>query len=214
MAEEIRADGESSWWQGDYKPNRTHTVTVIRLEWIRKEEGQGGHLSKHKFSWLVSGDCNELYTIWLLGIRRYWRGAHINSLEAGDSPSDFGTATSLQRRPVGMVGAPQGLTMFITSQTFSKLIVEAGVISNVHRSLNPGHRKNYPIRHRQNKKSRYSSQEQGCIKTLQIFATFQRHLNICKHKVKLIKESTFDENKRKWTEACQSVGVGSVQGWA
>ena len=142
MAEEIKADGESSWWQGDYKPNRTHTVTVIRLEWISKEEGQEGHLSKHKFSWLVSGDCNEFYTIWLLGIRRYWRGAHINSLEAGDSPSDFGTATSLQLRPVGMVGAPQGLTMFITSQTFSKLIVEAGVISNVHRSLNPGHRKN------------------------------------------------------------------------
>ena len=28
MAEEIKADGESSWWQGDCKPNRTRTVTA------------------------------------------------------------------------------------------------------------------------------------------------------------------------------------------
>ena len=32
MAEEIKADGESSWWQGDCKPNRTRAVTVVRLE--------------------------------------------------------------------------------------------------------------------------------------------------------------------------------------
>ena len=29
MAEEIKAGGESSWWQGDCKPNRTRTVTAI-----------------------------------------------------------------------------------------------------------------------------------------------------------------------------------------
>ena len=29
MAEEIKAGGQSSWWQGDYKPNRTRTVIAI-----------------------------------------------------------------------------------------------------------------------------------------------------------------------------------------
>ena len=31
MAEEIKAGGESSWWQGDCKPNRTRSVTKIGL---------------------------------------------------------------------------------------------------------------------------------------------------------------------------------------
>ena len=29
MEEEIKAGGESSWWQGDCKPNRTRAVTAI-----------------------------------------------------------------------------------------------------------------------------------------------------------------------------------------
>ena len=29
LAEEIKAGGQSSWWQGDYKPNRTRTVIAI-----------------------------------------------------------------------------------------------------------------------------------------------------------------------------------------
>ena len=29
MAEEIKASDESSWWQGDCKPNTTRTVTAI-----------------------------------------------------------------------------------------------------------------------------------------------------------------------------------------
>ena len=39
MAEEIKAGGWSSWWRGESRPNRTHTVTVI-LESVNKEEGQ------------------------------------------------------------------------------------------------------------------------------------------------------------------------------
>ena len=50
MAEEIKAEGESSWWQGDCKPNRTRAVTVVRLEWMNKDEVQEGQLSKHQFS--------------------------------------------------------------------------------------------------------------------------------------------------------------------
>ena len=40
MAEEIKAGGESSWWQGDCKPNRTRSVTAILESAMNKEEGQ------------------------------------------------------------------------------------------------------------------------------------------------------------------------------
>ena len=39
MAEEIKASGESSWFQGDCKPNRTRTVTAILESAMNKEEG-------------------------------------------------------------------------------------------------------------------------------------------------------------------------------
>ena len=43
MTEEIKAGGESSWW------NRTRTVTVIFKSAINKEERQEERLSKHQF---------------------------------------------------------------------------------------------------------------------------------------------------------------------
>ena len=50
MAEEIKADGGSFWWQGDCKPNRTCTVTAILESAMNKEEGQEERLSEHQFS--------------------------------------------------------------------------------------------------------------------------------------------------------------------
>ena len=50
MAEEVKAGGESSWWQGDCKPNRTRTVTAILESAMNKEEGQEERLSEHQFS--------------------------------------------------------------------------------------------------------------------------------------------------------------------
>ena len=54
MAEEINvpeeAGRESSWWQGDCKPNRTHTVTAILETAMNKEEGREESLSEHQFS--------------------------------------------------------------------------------------------------------------------------------------------------------------------
>jgi len=44
------------------------------------------------------------------------------------------------------------------------------------------------------------------------FAALQKHLDVGKHMVKLAKESVYDEIKRKWTEACHSVGGGYVGG--
>ena len=49
MAEEIKAGGESSWWQGDCKPNRTCTVTAILESAMNKEEEQEERLSEHQF---------------------------------------------------------------------------------------------------------------------------------------------------------------------
>ncbi|RMX43121.1 hypothetical protein pdam_00006863 [Pocillopora damicornis] len=56
MAEEIKAGGESSWWQGDCKPNRTRTVTAILESAMIKEEGQEERLSEHQFSKMVICD--------------------------------------------------------------------------------------------------------------------------------------------------------------
>ena len=56
MAEEIKADGESSWWQGDCKPNRTRTVTAILESAMNKEEGQEERLSENQFSQLMICD--------------------------------------------------------------------------------------------------------------------------------------------------------------
>ena len=50
MAEEIKADSESSWWQGDCKTNRTRTVTAILESAMNKEEEQEVRLSEHQFS--------------------------------------------------------------------------------------------------------------------------------------------------------------------
>ena len=41
MAEEIKDCGESSWWQGDCKPNRTHTLTAILAESAMNKEKKG-----------------------------------------------------------------------------------------------------------------------------------------------------------------------------
>ena len=58
----------------------------------------------------------------------------------------------------------------------------------------------------------FSCQEEGCIKTFQSFAALQKHLDVGKHMVRLAKEFAYDEIKRKWTEACHSVGGGYVRG--
>ena len=49
MAEEIKAGGESSRWQGNCKPNRTCTVTAILESAMNKEEGKQERLSEHQF---------------------------------------------------------------------------------------------------------------------------------------------------------------------
>ena len=158
MAEEIKDGGESSWWQGDCKPNRTHTLTAILAESaMNKEKGREERLSEHQFSLLVICDCHELYIIWLLGIRMYCRGSHINrggrsSLWLWNCDNWVYSADQLAQ-----FGAPQGLTRLIALETFSKLIVKTGGYQQLAQiSERESSRELYPIRHRQNKKARYS----------------------------------------------------------
>ena len=49
MAEEIKAGGAYSWWQGDCQPTRTRTVTAILETAMNNEEGQKERLSEHQF---------------------------------------------------------------------------------------------------------------------------------------------------------------------
>ena len=53
-----------------------------------------GSSSEHHFFLLVTCDRFEDNIICLSGICRYCRGPHINSLEAGNPPSDIETVTS------------------------------------------------------------------------------------------------------------------------
>ena len=55
-------------------------------------------------------------------------------------------------------------------------------------------------------------QEEGYIETFQSFASLQRHLDVGKHMARLVKESTYEEIRRKWAEECDSLGGGYVRG--
>ena len=76
-----------------------------------------------------------------------------------------------------------------------------------------GHHKNKPHPSQTDEESeKFSCPEEGCIKTFQSFEAFQRHLDVGKHMLKLARESAYEEIKRKWIEACHSVGGGYVRG--
>ncbi|RMX50000.1 hypothetical protein pdam_00016668 [Pocillopora damicornis] len=81
------------------------------------------------------------------------------------------------------------------------------VISNVHRSLNAGHRENYTqsVADRTRKRDILAKRKDS-------FTAIQKNLNKGKHKVKLTKKSANDKIKRKWTKTSHSVGSGYVQG--
>ena len=61
IAEEIKAGGESSWWQGDCQPNRTRTVTAILESAKNKEEGMK---STYLNSVFLTGDLWLRWTLY------------------------------------------------------------------------------------------------------------------------------------------------------
>ena len=81
----------------------------------------------------------------------------LTKIEAGDPPLTLKLRQVNSADQLAQFGAPQGLTRRITLETFSKLIVEAGGYQQrAHISERGSSRELYPIRHKQNKKARYS----------------------------------------------------------
>ena len=130
-------------------------------------------------------------------------------------PGKFYSAVMLVR-----FGTPQGLTELITLEPFSRPHIEAGTYPQraepASATSEPGPLKKlpFPSQTEHEESQMFSCQEEICIKTFKSFAALQKHLDVGKHMVKLAKESAYDEIKRKWTEACHSVGGGYVRGQA
>ena len=139
------------------------------------------------------------------GGMRVWRAY-------GIGPGKFYSAAHLAR-----FGTPQGPTELVIIEPFSRPNIETGAyqqrVEPAGASSEPGPSQEPPNPSQTGQESEmFSCQEDGCIKTFQSFATLQKHLDVGKHMVKLAKESAYDEIKRKWTEACLSVGGGYVRG--
>ena len=127
-------------------------------------------------------------------------------------PGKFYSAVRLAR-----FGTPQGPMELVTLEPFSRPHIEAGTYqqhvepASASSELGPLKELPLPIQSEQESET-FSCQEEGCIKTFKSFAALQKNLDVGKHIVKLAKESAYDEIKRKWTEACHSVGGGYVRG--
>lgn len=136
---------------------------------------------------------------------RVWRAYDVG-------PGMFYSAVRLAR-----FGTPQGPTELVTLEPFSRPHIEAGTYQQraepaiASSELGPLKELPFPIES-EHESEMFSCQEEGCIKTFKSFAALQKHLDVGKHIVKLAKESAYDEIKRKWTEACHSVGGGYVRG--
>lgn len=139
------------------------------------------------------------------GGMRVWRAYDVG-------PGKFYSAVRLAR-----FGTPQGPTELVTLEPFSRPHIEAGTCQQraepASATSEPGPLKELPFPSQTEHESEmFSCQEEGCIKTFKSFAALQKHLDVGKHMLKLAKESAYDEIKRKWTEACHSVGGGYVRG--
>lgn len=141
------------------------------------------------------------------GGMRVWRAYDVG-------PGKFYSAAQLAR-----FGTPQGPTELVTVEPFSKPRVEVGTYQQhaepARATSEPGPLQEppYPAQTDQEiEKVMFSCHEEGCIKTFQSFSALQKHLDVGKHMVRLAKESAYDEIKRKWTEACLSIGGGYVRG--
>lgn len=138
------------------------------------------------------------------GGMRVWRAYDVG-------PGKFYSAVRLAK-----FGTPQGPTELVTLEPFSRPHIEAGTYQQraerASATSESGPLKESLPSQTEHESEMFSCQEEGCIKMFKSFAALQKHLDVGKHMVKLAKESTYDEIKRKWTEACHSVSGGYVRG--
>ena len=130
---------------------------------------------------------------------------------------DVGPGKFYSKVRLARFGTPQGPTELVTLEPFSRPHIEADTYQQraepVSATSEPGPLKELPFPSQTEHESEiFACQEEGCIKTFTSFAALQKHPEVGKQMVKLAKESAYDEIKRKWTEACHSVGGGYVRG--
>ena len=130
---------------------------------------------------------------------------------------DFGPGKFYSEAQLARFGTPQGPTDLVIMKPFSRPIIEAGTYQQ-HRESPRAISEHWPSQEQPHpsqtdgESKKFSCPEEGCIKRFQAFAALQRHLDVGKHMLKLAKGSAYDEIKRKWMEACQSVGGGYLGG--
>ena len=139
---------------------------------------------------------------------RVWRAYNVG-------PGKFYSAAQLAR-----FGTSQGPTKLVIIHPFGRPHVEVGTYRQ-QRTM-PARSSSLPGSHQEpsesaqadqvGEKVMFHCQEEGCIKTFQSFASLQRHLDVGTHMVRLVKESTYDEIRQKWAEACHSLGGGYIRG--
>ena len=139
---------------------------------------------------------------------RVWRAYNVG-------PGKFYSTAQLAR-----FGTPQGPTKLVIIHPFGRPHVEVGTYRQ-QRAM-PARSSSLPGSHQEppesaqadqvGEKVMFHCQEEGCIKTFQSFASLQKHLDVGTHMVRLVKESTYDEIRRKWAEACHSLVGGYVRG--
>ena len=140
------------------------------------------------------------------GGARVWRAYNIG-------PGKFFTSAELKK-----FGNPQGRTSLRILQPFSQPSRPVGAL----RLAQPGPSSGEEPAHPQEEQptcestevSQFACPEEGCVKVYQSCNTLQRHLDVGKHLLKLERETTYDEMKRKWTATCKSVTGSYVRGEA
>ena len=140
------------------------------------------------------------------GGTRVWRAYNIG-------PGKFFTSAELKK-----FGNPQGPTNLRILQPFSQPSRPVGAL----RLAQPGPSSGEEPAHPQEEQptcestevSQFACPEEGCVKVYQSYNTLQRHLDVGKHLLKLERETTYDEIKRKWTATCKSVTGSYVRGEA
>ena len=87
-------------------------------------------------------------------------------------------------------------------QPFSVPREEAGALRGEHRQPQPSTTQSVEEELSNVEATRvyFACPEEGCTKTYQSFANLQKHMDVGKHLVRLERETTYDNIKRKWAE--------------
>lgn len=125
---------------------------------------------------------------------------------------DVGPGKRFTPAQLNRFGTPQGPTDLRVEQPFSVPQEEVGAFRST--TLRGEHRQPQPstaesveeeLPNVEATRVYFACPEEGCTKTYQSFANLQKHMDIGKHLLRLERETTYDNIKRKWAETCKEV---------